>query len=75
VRDYASANPHLPWIVGEGFDLSIDPRGVYFAEDLDRAVPDRPVALRSSDIHTMWANTAALEAAGITRTPRTRRTV
>lgn len=67
-RDYASANPHLPWIVGEGFDLSIDPRGVYFAEDLDRAVPDRPVALRSSDIHTMWANTAALEAAGITRT-------
>ncbi len=67
VREFARANPDLPWIVGEGFDLSIDPSGIYFAADLDRAVPDRPVALRSSDIHTMWANTAALEAAGITR--------
>lgn len=67
VREYAQAHPDLAWIVGEGFDLSIEPRGIYFAEDLDRAVPDRPVALRSSDIHTMWANTRALEAAGITR--------
>ena len=67
VGEYASAHPELPWIVGEGFDLSIDPRGIYFAADLDRVVPDRPVALRSSDIHTMWANTRALQAAGLTR--------
>ncbi len=67
VAEYARANPHLPWIVGEGFDLSLDRSGEYFAADLDRVVPDRPVALRSSDIHTMWANTLALRAAGITR--------
>ncbi|UOR01296.1 amidohydrolase family protein [Leucobacter allii] len=66
VADHAAAHPGLPWVLGEGFDLSIDPRGSYSAADLDRVVPDRPVALRSSDIHTMWANTAALRAAGIT---------
>lgn len=66
VAAFAAAHPELPWILGEGFDLSIDSSGNYFAADLDRVVPDRPVALRSSDIHTMWANSAALRAAGIT---------
>ena len=32
---------------------------------LDRILPDRPLALFASDHHTMWANTAALKAAGI----------
>lgn len=32
---------------------------------LDRILPDRPLALFASDHHTMWANTAALTAAGI----------
>lgn len=32
---------------------------------LDRVLPDRPLALFASDHHTMWANTAALQAAGI----------
>ncbi len=32
---------------------------------LDRVLPDRPLALFASDHHTMWANTAALAAAGI----------
>ncbi len=32
---------------------------------LDEIVPDRPLALFASDHHTMWANTAALKAAGI----------
>ncbi|MBO1902664.1 amidohydrolase [Leucobacter weissii] len=70
VAEFAREHPELPWIVGEGFDLSIDPRGIYFAADLDSVVSDRPVALRSSDIHTMWANSRALRLAGITdRTP------
>lgn len=34
---------------------------------LDRILPDYPLALFASDHHTMWANTAALEAAGILR--------
>lgn len=32
---------------------------------LDRVLPDRPLAVFASDHHTMWANTAALEAAEI----------
>lgn len=32
---------------------------------LDEIIADRPLALYSADHHTMWANTAALEAAGI----------
>lgn len=32
---------------------------------LDRILPDVPFALFASDHHTMWANTAALKAAGI----------
>lgn len=66
VGEYAAQHPDAPWIVGEGFDLSIDPTGNYFAADLDRVVPDRPVVLRSSDIHTVWANRLALRAAGLT---------
>jgi predicted amidohydrolase YtcJ len=34
-------------------------------ELLDRILPDRPLALFASDHHTMWANTAALRAAGL----------
>lgn len=34
---------------------------------LDRYVPDRPVLLQSHDLHSLWANGAALRAAGITR--------
>lgn len=67
VADFAREHPELPWIVGEGFDLSIDRSGNYLASDLDAVVPHRPVALRSSDIHTVWCNSAALSAAGITR--------
>ncbi|WP_102109774.1 amidohydrolase [Oceaniglobus roseus] len=33
--------------------------------DLDRVLPDRPFAMFASDHHTIWANTAALELAGI----------
>jgi len=33
---------------------------------LDRYVPDRPVFLYSQDMHGLWANTRALELAGIT---------
>jgi predicted amidohydrolase YtcJ len=33
--------------------------------DLDAALPDRPFAMFAADHHTMWANTKALELAGI----------
>ena len=33
--------------------------------DLDRILPDRPFAMMGADHHTVWANTAALERAGL----------
>lgn len=33
--------------------------------DLDAVLPDRPIAITAADHHTVWANTAALKAAGI----------
>lgn len=68
VRAHREAHPDAEWILGEGFDLSIDPGGEYFAADLDAVVPDAPVALRSSDIHTFWVNSRALEIAGLSET-------
>jgi len=35
-------------------------------DGLDRVVPELPVALQSHDMHALWANGAALRAAGIT---------
>ncbi len=36
-------------------------------QDLDRVVPDRPVALQSKDGHCFWVNSEALRRAGVTR--------
>jgi predicted amidohydrolase YtcJ len=33
--------------------------------DLDAMLPDRPIAITAHDHHTVWANTAALRAAGL----------
>jgi predicted amidohydrolase YtcJ len=66
VRKYAEANPHQGWIVGASYDSSLAPDGLFDAKWLDEAVPDRPVALRAWDYHTMWVNSVALERAGIT---------
>lgn len=35
--------------------------------DLDRLIPDQPATIYSKDEHLLWANTRALEIAGITR--------
>ncbi|MET0455363.1 MAG: amidohydrolase [Mycobacterium sp.] len=66
VRKYAEANPDDEWIVGASYDGSLAEGGLFDARWLDEAVPDRPVALRAWDYHTMWVNSVALERAGIT---------
>ncbi|HEY3078384.1 MAG TPA: amidohydrolase [Chloroflexota bacterium] len=53
------------WIVGTGWDPNRWPRWPT-RHDLDRVFPDRPVALWSHDLHSLWANGAALRRAGIT---------
>jgi predicted amidohydrolase YtcJ len=71
IARYAAANnPQLTWITGGGWSMDVFPRGVPTKEDLDRAVPDRPVILYNRDHHGAWANSIALERAGIdARTP------
>ena len=67
VRRYAIAHPEEPWIQGWGYDPSLVADGVFQAAWLDEAVPDRPVALRGTDYHTVWCNSLALAAGGIAK--------
>ncbi len=64
VGEWARANPDAEWIRGEGFDHTLAPNGIFYASWLDAEVPDRPVALRATDYHTVWVNSAALRLAG-----------
>ncbi len=70
LRAWAAAHPHEPWILGGDWVYNTFPAGGPTKELLDRAVPDRPVALDSFDGHSMWLNSRALALAGITaKTP------
>ena len=66
VQRFAKEHPDDEWIVGASYDSSLAPDGLFDARWLDEVVPDRPVALRAWDYHTMWVNSVALERAGIT---------
>ena len=78
VRRYADENPDRHWIVGRGWLYASIPGGSPTREQLDAVVPDRPAYLECFDGHTGWANTAALDTAGIddaTANPRDGRIV
>jgi len=64
IKAYADAHRDLPLIMGQGCDYAILDRSLT-RHDLDAILPDRPILLIAADHHTGWANTAALEAAGI----------
>ena len=64
IRTYAAASPDRKVIVGQGCDYGIYDRALT-RHDLDTILPDRPVCLLAADHHTAWANTMALEQAGI----------
>jgi hypothetical protein len=67
VRSYAAARPEEPMVVGTGTNYGILEGANPTRQDLDAILPDRPLALLAPDIHTLWANTAALERAGLLR--------
>ena len=67
VRDFAARNLESAWILGRGWNAAGFGTRFPTAADLDVAVSDRPVLLLDSDGHQVWANTAAIRAAGITR--------
>ena len=65
VADYSAANPDVEWILGGGWSMEGFPGGTPTRRLLDAVVPDRPVFLPNRDGHGAWANTKALELAGI----------
>jgi len=66
VTDAAARIPAPGWILGSGWDQRR--WGTWPQADmLERAAPGRHVALRSFDLHALWASPAALAAAGISR--------
>ncbi|WP_461472786.1 amidohydrolase family protein, partial [Pararhodobacter sp.] len=64
LRDFAQQHPERAVIVGQGCDYDILGRSLT-RHDLDAILPDRPVCLVAADHHTAWANTVALDRAGI----------
>jgi predicted amidohydrolase YtcJ len=65
--DYAAAHPSLTWLRGRGWNQEIWKLGRFpTAAELDAAAADRPVWLERVDGHAAWANTRAMQLAGIT---------
>lgn len=68
IKAYAEANPELEWIQGRGWNQTLWEENEFpTAADLDEVVDDRPVWLTRVDGHAAWANTKAMELAGISR--------
>ncbi|MFF9510084.1 amidohydrolase [Streptomyces sp. NPDC014724] len=67
IRSYADAHPDRSWITGGGWSMESFDGGLPTRQLLDSVIPDRPVLLTNRDHHGAWANTRALELAGVTR--------
>jgi hypothetical protein len=67
---YARKNPDKQWITGRGWEYTPFPGGLPTKVYLDAVIKDRPVFLRAYDGHSGWANSKALQLAGIARDTR-----
>jgi predicted amidohydrolase YtcJ len=68
VKAYTESHPDRPWILGMGWQYPVfAPSGLPNKKVLDDVVADKPVFLTAYDGHTTWANSKALQLAGITR--------
>ncbi len=65
VLAYAASRPDAPMLVAQSADYTILGEERVTRHHLDAILPDRPFCMAAPDHHTMWANTRALEAAGI----------
>ena len=66
VRVFARERPHLRLVYANQVSYSVLSDTVMpTRHDLDKVLPDRPFAMMCYDHHTVFANTKALEAAGI----------
>lgn len=67
IRVWSEAHPEREWITGRGWYYQPFNGAMPTRQMLDALVPDRPAYLIAYDGHTGWANTRALQLAGITR--------
>ena len=66
IGSFATENPHKRWILGRGWNQVLWPiREFPTAAHIDAVVSDRPVWLRRIDGHAGWANSKAMQIAGI----------
>src|SRR5262245_42000396 len=61
LTDFAENNKTDTWIVGRGIRYGI----ISTRQELDKISSNRPIYIGTFDGHTAWANTKALEMAGI----------
>ncbi len=66
VAERAKTTSPLTWIRGHGWNQNNWPEGFGNAHDLDRVTSAHPVYLTAKSLHAAWANTLALQKAGIT---------
>lgn len=71
IKQFADDNPGRPWILGRGWNQEKWGLGRFpTAEEIDSVVSDRPVWLGRVDGHASWANSMAIERAGVTSANR-----
>ena len=68
IKAFADANPDLPYIRGEAWNMGVFPDDSPSKDLLDAIVPDRPVYLLSQTGHEAWVNSRMLEMIGIDAT-------
>ncbi len=61
LQEFAEKNKTADWVDGRGIRYNV----ISTRQQLDEIIPDRPVYINAFDGHTSWANTKALEVAGI----------
>ena len=66
IKKCVEDRPDAKWIVGAGWNVStFAPTGVPPKKLLDEITTDIPITLLSNAAHSVWANSAAINAAGI----------
>ena len=66
IREKAQTHPEGAWILGGAWDHNLSDGILPTKEMLDSVAPDHPVLLRDIDGHSAWANSLAIELAGVT---------
>lgn len=69
IKEYAKKLPSGEWVRGGGWSFARWGTELVHKRILDKFVPDHPVALESTDFHSIWINTQAQKELGIPDNP------